>query len=150
MSNKVTIRREVACAILIDTFGRLLLQERDNTPGIVHPRKIALFGGHREAGETFLECVTREICEEISYFVPPTAFEYLTGYEAADEEDDGSLVHAELFIARDLPLDLLTITEGSLLIIEPDQLTSVEPKLTPSSRFAIGTFLKRNEAQQSD
>jgi 8-oxo-dGTP pyrophosphatase MutT (NUDIX family) len=31
---------------------------------------IGLFGGHREGNETFLECVVREIYEEISHFLP--------------------------------------------------------------------------------
>jgi 8-oxo-dGTP diphosphatase len=48
----MTVFRNFACAILIDTFGRFLLQQRDNVPGIVNPGKIGLFGGHREAGET--------------------------------------------------------------------------------------------------
>ena len=61
--------REIACAIIIDSGGRLLLQQRDDVAGILHPGKVTLFGGHREGQETFLECVVREIHEEISYFV---------------------------------------------------------------------------------
>jgi 8-oxo-dGTP pyrophosphatase MutT (NUDIX family) len=37
----------------------------------VNPGKIGFFGGHREYSETYLECVVREVHEEISYFVPP-------------------------------------------------------------------------------
>jgi 8-oxo-dGTP diphosphatase len=69
--------REITGAILIDTSGRLLLQQRDDVAGILHPGKVGLFGGHREGDETFLECVVREIHEEISYFVPAERFEYL-------------------------------------------------------------------------
>jgi 8-oxo-dGTP pyrophosphatase MutT (NUDIX family) len=147
VTHKAPIHREVACAILIDTCGRLLLQQRDDIRGIVHPGKIGLFGGHREAGETSLECVTREIHEEISYSIPPTGFEYFTAYEAVEEED-GDMVHAEFFIARDLDVDLLTITEGSLLLISPDDLATVEPRLTPSARFAIRALLRCNEARE--
>jgi 8-oxo-dGTP diphosphatase len=59
--------REIAIAIVYDTEGRFLLQRRDNIPGIVHPGKLSLFGGHREAGETYTECVVRELQEELSY-----------------------------------------------------------------------------------
>jgi ADP-ribose pyrophosphatase YjhB (NUDIX family) len=69
--------REITCAILIDTSGRLLVQRRDDVVGIVHAGKVGLFGGHREGDETFLECVVREIHEEICYFVPAERFEYL-------------------------------------------------------------------------
>jgi 8-oxo-dGTP diphosphatase len=62
--------RETTGAILIDTGGRFLLQQRHDVVGILHPGKVGLFGGHREGAETFLECVVREIQEEISYFVP--------------------------------------------------------------------------------
>jgi 8-oxo-dGTP diphosphatase len=63
--------RDVACAILIDTFDRFLLQQRDDIPGILHPGTVGLFGGHREGGESYLECVVREIREEIGYYVSP-------------------------------------------------------------------------------
>jgi 8-oxo-dGTP diphosphatase len=59
--------REIAAAIVVDTSGRLLLQLRDDVPNILYPGKIGLFGGHREGNETFLDCVVREIHEELSY-----------------------------------------------------------------------------------
>jgi 8-oxo-dGTP diphosphatase len=68
-------RREFTCAILLDTFGRFLLQQRDNVPGIVHPGKIGLFGGHREAGETYLQCIVQEVHEELTCYLPPERFE---------------------------------------------------------------------------
>ena len=55
-----------------------LLQQRDNVPGTVHPGKIGLFGGHRECGETYLQCIVREVHEELSYFIPPERFESAT------------------------------------------------------------------------
>src|SRR5215468_6548023 len=72
--------REVAAALLIDTRGRFLLQQRDNVPGILFPGKIGLFGGHREGDETFLECAVREVHEEISYFISPERFEHLASF----------------------------------------------------------------------
>jgi hypothetical protein len=36
--------REIACAIIIDTCGRFLLQQRDDIPGIVSPGMVGLFG----------------------------------------------------------------------------------------------------------
>jgi ADP-ribose pyrophosphatase YjhB (NUDIX family) len=53
--------RRIAAAIVFDTSGRLLLQQRDNIPGILYPGRIGLFGGHLEGDETFLNCVVREI-----------------------------------------------------------------------------------------
>jgi hypothetical protein len=42
--------RGIGSAILIDTFGRLLFQQRDDVPASSTPNEIALFGGHREGG----------------------------------------------------------------------------------------------------
>jgi 8-oxo-dGTP diphosphatase len=134
--------REFACAILIDTLGRLLLQRRDDIPGILFPGRIGIFGGHREDNETFLQCVVREIHEEITYYVPPERFTHLASYEGVDPEVDNGNVRSEYFITRDIPVDDLVITEGALLIAKPNELDSIEPQFTPALRFAINTFLK--------
>ena len=120
MFRHVVPHREFASAILIDTEGRLLLQQRDNAPGIRFPGKIGLFGGHREPNETFLACVVREVHEEIGYFVPPERFEHITSYTNVDA--DGGTVSGEMFVARDIPQDRLVITEGSLLVVDAGEL----------------------------
>lgn len=137
-------KREVASAILLDDSGRLLMQQRDMIAGIDHPGKIGLFGGHRKAHETYLQCVVREIYEEIHYFIPPGDFDYLTSYEAIDHELGGCLVHAEFFIARELQIKRLIVTEGSLLVIEPDEVSAIGGKLTPDARFGLQAFLDEN------
>lgn len=146
---KTSRPREIACAVLIDTQGRFLFQQRDDVPGIVHPGKIGLFGGHREAGETFLQCVVREIHEEISYYVPPAEFEHLTRYNGLVEVDAEQVrVQGELFIAYNVPADLLKITEGSLLIVEADRVATVEQKFAPSALFAMEAFLPKQRTPQ--
>ena len=130
--------REFASAILIDTQGRLLFQRRDNVPGILYPGRVALFGGHREGDETFLECVCREVWEEISYLVPPERFEWMADYSGLGPA--GESVIGNFFIARDIPVDVLTITEGALLIIERDELQTLVPQLVPSARSAVRIF----------
>jgi 8-oxo-dGTP diphosphatase len=129
--------REIACAIIIDTRGRFLLQQRDDIPGILQPGKVGLFGGHRDGNETYLQCVVREIHEELSYFVAPDRFEHLVSYNGIEVDAEGGSVRGEFFIARDVPVDALMVTEGSLLIVEPDKLASVEHILAPSTRFAM-------------
>src|SRR5713226_2080090 len=54
MSNNSVRHREIACAIIIDKFGRFLIQQRDDIVGIIHPGKVGLFGGHREGEECYL------------------------------------------------------------------------------------------------
>lgn len=138
------IHRETSGAILIDLFGRFLFQQRDDNSEILYPGKIGLFGGHREGNETFLECVVREVYEEIGYFVPSERFAHLTSYEGADPW--GGTVHTEIFIANDVPADRLVITEGSLLMIKPEDVAVVEPRFSPSAGFALKTFLNNKQS----
>ena len=130
--------REFASAILIDTQGRLLLQQRDDISGIRYPGKIGLFGGHREDHETFLECVVREVQEEIGTFVSPERFHHLTSYSNVDL--DGGTVRGEMFFARGVPRDSLTITEGSLLVVDVAELPSLTERMAPSTLAAVRAF----------
>ena len=138
-----TPHREIASAVLIDRLGRLLLQRRDDIPGILYPGRIGLFGGHREGNETFLECVVREIHEEIGYFVNPEKLEQLAKYNGVDPGPDGGTFHVEIFLSRDLPIDGLVITEGSLLIIKPGDVIALDLQLTPSAQFAMKVLMNR-------
>src|ERR1700723_4227713 len=97
---------------------------------------IGLFGGHREGDETFLECVVREINEEISYCVTPEHFLHLAGHKGGDPEVNNCTIHSDFFIARDLPLEDLIITEGTLLIANRNGLAVMVPQFVPGFRFA--------------
>lgn len=145
---KVRPCREVTGAIIIDIQGRLLLQQRDDVVGILHPGKVGLFGGHREGDETFLECVVREVHEEIGYFVPAERFEHLGSLEGPDIDVEGGVFRAELFSTRDIAVDALIITEGSLLVIQPSELIHIASKLTPSANFAINAYLGAAEHER--
>jgi 8-oxo-dGTP pyrophosphatase MutT (NUDIX family) len=132
--------REIAPTVIFDDLGRLLLQQRDDILGILYPGAIGLFGGHREGDETFLACAVREIHEELSYYVPPERFDFLTRLEGRDPENPGGIVHAEFFIVRGLRVADLTITEGQLLVVRPTELDAIRQKLTPSARLALDTL----------
>jgi 8-oxo-dGTP pyrophosphatase MutT (NUDIX family) len=130
---------EFASAVLIGTCGRMLLQQRDDIPGIRNPGGIGLFGGHREPGETYLECVTREVHEEIGYLLAPERFELLGPY--ATIAPDGRRLQGEHFLARGIPVDVLNITEGTLFLLEQRDLPDFLPRLVPSSAAGVRKFL---------
>jgi 8-oxo-dGTP diphosphatase len=129
--------REIAGAVIFDTSGRLLLQLRDNIPGILYPGKVTLFGGHREGNETFLECVVREIHEELSFYIPPERFEPIAQRTGPDKEVSGGIVRAEMFVTRDVPVDRVVVTEGSLKIVRVGELGGLMGELTPSALFGL-------------
>lgn len=132
--------REIAPTVLFDTSGRLLLQLRDDIPTIIHPGKIGLFGGHREQSETFLECAVREIHEELSLYLPPERFQSVTTRSGPDSEVPGGTVRAEIFVARDVPVAKIKVTEGTLKVVPLHELSQVESLLTPYARIALGSL----------
>src|SRR5262245_18805517 len=120
---------EFASAILIGACGQLLFQQRDNIPTIGYPGWVGLFGGHREGEESFRQCVSREVHEEISYFVPPEDFELLGPYVGVTQ--DGRSLTGQHFLARGIPVDGLVVTEGSLVVVELAKLSDLLPRLAP-------------------
>ncbi len=132
--------REIACALILDTKGRALLQRRDDIPGIIQPGKLGLFGGHREGDETFLQCAMRELKEEIGQSLGPERFERLAGFEGEDPETGEGMLRAEYFIVRGVPAEDLVVTEGELFVASLDQLAAL-PDLTPIAQFVINRFL---------
>ncbi len=65
---------EVAIAILYRPDGQILLQLRDDIPGIAYPGYWGFFGGHMEPGETPKVALARELWEEIGYQIPEAEF----------------------------------------------------------------------------
>lgn len=131
--------REIASSLLFDTAGRLLFQQRDNIAGITEPGKIGLFGGHREGDETFLECIAREVSEEIGIQLPLESFQLLTVYEDIDLEVGGP-IRAEFFIARNIPLGRIRVTEGCLVVATADKIPRLEGRLTAYAQLALRAF----------
>jgi hypothetical protein len=66
----------------------------------------------------------REIHEELSFYVPPERFDFLTRFEGADPENPEGTVRAVFFIVRGLSVSGLTITEGQLLVVEASELNA--------------------------
>ncbi|HZU77366.1 MAG TPA: NUDIX domain-containing protein [Dehalococcoidia bacterium] len=59
--------RHAAAALLVRQDGAVLLQLRDDKPGIAQPGRWAVPGGAGEAGETPHEIAVRELLEETGY-----------------------------------------------------------------------------------
>lgn len=131
--------REIASSLLFDTAGRFLFQQRDNIAGITEPGKIGLFGGHREGNETFLECIAREVSEEIGIRLPLERFQPLTVYEDIDLEIGGP-IRAEFFVARNISLTEIRITEGCLVVANAEKIPRLGGRLTAYAQLALRAF----------
>lgn len=144
-SGRVRIR-EGASAILVSTDGRLLFQLRDNVLDISDPGMLDFFGGGREGDESFLDCIVREVHEEIGFYLPPERFESIGRYVEPDHWLPDCTLHTEIFLAREVPIDCLTITEGSLKIIAFDELGYIQDLLAPIAKHALKIFLTHEQA----
>ncbi|MET4345506.1 NUDIX domain-containing protein [Bradyrhizobium sp. RT9a] len=132
--------REATAAIIIANDGRLILQQRDDIPGILHPGKVGLFGGHREGDESFVDCIARELHEEIGCSLPASRFVHLVTRTGPDLDVEGGTVHGEIYVVRGVPIEQLTVSEGTLLAMHPEQIPAIASMLVPSARSALEYF----------
>jgi 8-oxo-dGTP diphosphatase len=63
----------------------------------------------------------------------------LASYSGVDPDAEGGTLRDEFFVVGDVPSDALLITEGSLLIVERDDLLGLK-RLAPSAKFALSIF----------
>ncbi len=127
-------REAIAIAIIVDNNGRVLLQLRDNTPGLEGANMWGFFGGHLEAGETPAEALLRELQEELGW--RPRHFER---YGLRDVDADGWHVTSHIFAAHlDVALDALVQTEGQALDVFP--LDALPSGIVPSIRPVLEEF----------
>lgn len=135
-------RREIAVGLIVAEDGRLLLQLRDDKPGLTGAGKWGFFGGHVEPGERAADAFLREMSEELGW--RPRHFER---YDTIDVDRDGWHVTSHAFAAHlDVPLGALTLGEGqAMALYTPDALpaetaASVPPVIAP---FAASDAYRR-------
>lgn len=63
--------KKVAIMIIKNSEDKILLQLRDDKPGILYPASWGLLGGSVEEGESYLQAIKREINEEIKINIEP-------------------------------------------------------------------------------
>ncbi|TWE09823.1 8-oxo-dGTP pyrophosphatase MutT (NUDIX family) [Pseudomonas sp. AG1028] len=83
----------IAAACLLDDAGRLLLVRKHGT------RMFMLPGGKREAGESALRTLARELDEELNLTLPETAFTPLGRFNEAAANEADTRVEADIFRA---------------------------------------------------
>lgn len=97
--------------ILVRRDGALILQQRDDKPGITNPGMVASFGGHIEAGEEPVDAAVREINEETNLSLKKSDLKFFGKYRKTKQ------IHGEdwdvyYFIASGIDDETLKIYEG--------------------------------------
>ena len=103
------------CAILHNASGQVLLQLREDKPGLLYPAHWTIPGGLVEDGESPDEAIRREILEEIE-LAPELRFWKL--HYHGPYEHRGKIVRVEQHVYTgqlDLPADAIILNEGEAI-----------------------------------
>ncbi len=78
-------RTRPECGLIIDNAeGEILLQLRDDKPGLECPNCWGTFGGQIEEGETPQEALLREVREELNYGVESPVLYHVYSFDGYD------------------------------------------------------------------
>ena len=129
-----------AGVVLWGRSGDLLLQLRDDVPGISSPGMIGTFGGGGEPGETPVETAVREVQEEIGFKMQA---DQLIPLCVRQKRFQGPVVIPIYnFAYMDVPEENLEVTEGSLYRLKPCDLPHIK-KIVSATRDACEILLGR-------
>ncbi len=95
--------------ILLNDRRETLMYLRDDKPEIAYPNQWALLGGMIESGETALQCIVREIEEEIGIVLDLSEVEHV----ATNDRDFG--IEHTFFTRVTFEIDDVVLTEGQKL-----------------------------------
>ena len=125
-------RRPIAGAVLWHADGTVLLQHRDDRPGVKDAGKWSLFGGGIEPGEDPETAMLRELQEEIDY--RPERYHPFLVLEARD-----AVFH--LFLAAiEAPLHRLQLHEGQGFAYLAPEIALTDYDLSDTARTALGVL----------
>jgi 8-oxo-dGTP pyrophosphatase MutT (NUDIX family) len=133
----------LATALLVDSRGWLLLQERDEHAPIA-PNQWGLVGGHRETGETWAEALQRELEEETGLHL---AEEPELWYDEVVQHSPKISMHLadhlRIWVARvDLTDADITVGEGRRIVfVDPARITDGSLDLAAACRHVLPLFL---------
>jgi 8-oxo-dGTP diphosphatase len=114
IDSSTSSQEQISVGLIAADGGELLLQHRDDKPGLPGPGLWGFFGGHREPGERPRRAFLREMGEELGW--QPRHFEHYLRRDAPALP--GASAGAAALISRvyaahlEVPLAALTLGEG--------------------------------------
>ena len=100
--------RSYVGALLVDTNGKLIAQQRDDKPGITNPGMVSLFGGTSHEGESPIETLRRELQEELELEVNSNNLLLQTV-----KHENGTNVACSIYIVTGVDAEELKLHEGA-------------------------------------
>ena len=127
--------RSYVGALLVDTNGKLIAQQRDDKPGITNPGMVSLFGGTSHEGESPVETLRRELQEELELEVSSNNLLLQT-----IKHENGTNVACSIYIVTGVDAEKLKLYEGAGFAMgTPEELLS--RPVTAVTQQAIEAFI---------
>jgi 8-oxo-dGTP diphosphatase len=127
-------------AVLRDARGRVLLVRKRGTRVFIQP------GGKREAGESSLDTLARELGEELGIGFDPAAALRLGEFEDAAVHEPGRRVRAEVFLVTSADLPQAGAEIEALAWVDPGATGDV-PIAPLSSRWILPAVARHAAAE---
>jgi len=131
--------RSYVGALLVDTNGKLIAQQRDDKPGITNPGMVSLFGGTSHEGEPPTETLRRELQEELELEVSSNNLLLQTV-----KHENGTNVACSIYIVTGVDAEKLELHEGAGFAMgTPEELLS--RPVTAVTQQAIEAFVEAQD-----
>ena len=128
--------RSYVGALLVDTNGKLIAQQRDDKPGITNPGMVSLFGGTSHEGESPIETLRRELQEELELEVNSNNLLLQTV-----KHENGTNVACSIYIVTGVDAEKLKLHEGAGFATGTSEELLSHP-VTGVTRQAIEAFIE--------
>ncbi len=132
--------RSYVGALLVDTNGKLIAQQRDDKPGITNPGMVSLFGGTSHESESPIETLRRELREELELEVNSNNLLLQTV-----KHENGTNVACSIYIVTGVDAEKLKLHEGAGFATgTPEELLS--HPVTGVTQQAIEAFVEARDS----
>ena len=127
--------RSYAGALLVDTNGKLIAQQRDDKPGITNPGMVSLFGGTSHEGESPIETLRRELQEELELEISSNNLLLQT-----IKHENGTNVACSIYVVTGVDAEKLKLHEGAGFAVGTPEDLLTHP-VTGVTQQAIEAFI---------
>lgn len=136
-------REVIVNTIIVDKDGNVVLQRRDDKPGIGNPGMATCFGGHPEPEDHSLrDTAIREMREETNISFDEDELTYFKTYRKRPETH-GEDVYVTYYMLRDVDISNLEVFEGQGYEIATPETDLVAMNVSPLAQQVLGDVFRK-------
>jgi len=127
-------------ALLVTSDGRIVLQQRDDKPGIVNPGLISIFGGTIKKADSLEQGLRRELLEELELDIDGMSVDKL-GTFMKTKELDGTDWVINVWVVKNVEMGDLKIHEGKGYVCDYPEVLVKSKKLTRVTSLVLQSYI---------